>query len=57
MREEKEKVRVKNKSARGSMVRELKQRGKKGVFELMREKKRKKIRKGKRVRQTTSWSL
>ena len=51
MREEKEKVRVKNKSARGSMVRELKQMGKKGVFELMREKKRKKIRKGKRVRE------
>ena len=51
MREEKEKVRVKNKSARGSMVRELKQKGKKGVFELMREKKRKKIRKGKRVRE------
>ena len=51
MREEKEKVRVKNKSARGSMVRESKQKGRKRVIELLKEKKRKKVRNGKRVRE------
>ena len=44
-------MRAKNKSARENMKREITQWGKKRVFELMREKKRKKVRKGKRVRE------
>ena len=44
-------MRAKNKSARENMKREITQWGNKRVFELMREKKRKKIRKGKRVRE------
>ena len=44
-------MRAKNKSARENMKKEITQQGKKRVFELMREKKRKKERKGKRVRE------
>ena len=44
-------VRAKNKSERENMDRVITQWGKRRVFELMREKKRKKVRKGKRVRE------
>ena len=44
-------MRAKNKSERENMKMEITQWGKKRVFEMMNEKKRKKVRKGKRVRE------
>ena len=44
-------MRAKNKSARENMKREITQQGKKRVFEMLRGKKRKKVRNGKRVKE------
>ena len=51
LREEKEQGRVKNKSARENMKGEIKDSGTKRVIEVLRGKKRKKVRNGKRVKE------